>query len=125
MYVTPPVSHVEMWPYVASAAVASSNHAATAVLIVLSSATRGETVGAGVGAAVGPLLGAFAMRYLGDAGLFVFMGLIGLGFLGFVMARMRENPPVPSAEQSRFEPVIPAPTSAMLDPRVEPGPADP
>lgn len=79
----------------------------------------------GVGAAVGPLLGAFAMRYLGDAGLFVFMGLIGLGFLGFVMARMRENPPVPSAEQSRFEPVIPAPTSAMLDPRVEPGPADP
>ena len=35
--VTPPVSHVEIWPYVASAAVASIFHAATAVLIVLSS----------------------------------------------------------------------------------------
>ena len=36
MSVTPPVSHVEMWPYVASAAVASASHAATAVLILLS-----------------------------------------------------------------------------------------
>ena len=33
MSVTPEVSHVEMWPYVASAAVASESHAATAVLI--------------------------------------------------------------------------------------------
>ena len=33
MSVTPPVSHVEMWPYVASAAVASESHAATAILI--------------------------------------------------------------------------------------------
>ena len=36
MAVTPDVSHVEMWPYVASAAVASANHAATAVLMLLS-----------------------------------------------------------------------------------------
>lgn len=78
----------------------------------------------GVGAAIGPLLGAFAMRYLGDAGLFVFMGVVGIVFLGFVVVRMRDNPPVPSAEQSRFEPVIPSPTSSMLDPRVEPGPSD-
>ena len=36
MSVTPPVSHVEMWPYAASAAVAFESHAATAVLMVLS-----------------------------------------------------------------------------------------
>ena len=36
MSVTPDVSHVEMWPYVASAAALSESHAATAVLIVLS-----------------------------------------------------------------------------------------
>ena len=33
MSVTPLVCHVEMWPYVASAAVASESHAATAHLI--------------------------------------------------------------------------------------------
>jgi len=78
----------------------------------------------GVGAAIGPLLGAFAMRYLGDSGLFVFMGVVAVFFLVFVLLRMRDNPPVPSVEQSRFEPVIPAPVSTMLDPRVEPaGPA--
>ena len=33
MSVTPPVFHVEMWPRVASAAVASESHAATAILI--------------------------------------------------------------------------------------------
>ena len=36
MSITPPVSHVEMWPYVVSAALASENHAATAVLMLLS-----------------------------------------------------------------------------------------
>ena len=36
MSVTPEVAHVEMWPYVASAAVASETHAATAVLMVSS-----------------------------------------------------------------------------------------
>ena len=40
MSVTPDVSHVEMWPYVASAALASESHAATAVLIVVSSITQ-------------------------------------------------------------------------------------
>ena len=33
MIVTPPVSHVEMWPYVASAVVGFENHAAAAHLI--------------------------------------------------------------------------------------------
>ena len=36
MFVTLPVSHVEMWPYVASAAALSESHSATAVLMVLS-----------------------------------------------------------------------------------------
>ena len=39
MSFTPDVSHVEMWPYVASAAVASASHALTAVRIVVSSIT--------------------------------------------------------------------------------------
>ena len=46
MSVTLPVSHVEMWPYVASAAVTFESHAATAVRMLVSS--RG-TVGAGEG----------------------------------------------------------------------------
>ena len=37
MSVTPDVSHVEMWPYVASAAVSSESHAATASRMLLSS----------------------------------------------------------------------------------------
>ena len=36
MSVTPDVSHVEMWPYVASAAVASLNQAVTAVRMLTS-----------------------------------------------------------------------------------------
>ena len=36
MSMTPDVSHVEMWPYVTSAAVASEIYAATAVLMLLS-----------------------------------------------------------------------------------------
>ena len=61
MSVTPDVSHVEMWPYIASAAVAFEVHAATAVLIVVSSATKGVAVGAavvGAGVAVGSDVGA-------------------------------------------------------------------
>lgn len=73
----------------------------------------------GVGAAIGPILGAFAMRYLGDSGLFVFIGAVSALFLLFVLLRIRDQPPVPSAEQSRFEPVIPTPASSMLDPRVD------
>jgi len=36
MSVTPPVAHVEMWPYAASAAARSESQRATAVLMVLS-----------------------------------------------------------------------------------------
>ena len=36
MSVTPPVSHVEMWPYVASAAAGFASHASRAVKMVLS-----------------------------------------------------------------------------------------
>ena len=42
MSVTPPVSHVEIWPYVASAAVAFESHATTAVLIVVSPMTPAQ-----------------------------------------------------------------------------------
>ena len=51
MSVTPPVAHVEMWPYVASAAVGSASHAATAVLMLLSVITL-LMVGCGVGRCV-------------------------------------------------------------------------
>ena len=37
MFVTSPVFHAEMWPYVTSAAAASANHAATAVRMLVSS----------------------------------------------------------------------------------------
>ena len=56
MSVTLPVSHVEMWPYVASAAVASEIHALTAVLMLLSVMTLftdGRCVGFGTGRGVG------------------------------------------------------------------------
>ena len=58
MFVTTDVFHVEMWPYVASAAARSENQRATAVLMVLSSATRGVTVGAGVAVGAGDVVGA-------------------------------------------------------------------
>ena len=58
MSVTPDVSHVEMWPYVASAAVASASHAVTAVRMVVSSATKmGTFDGAIVGAEDGREVG--------------------------------------------------------------------
>ena len=52
MSVTADVSHVEMWPYAASAAAASESHAATAVLILLS-VMKFLMVGRGVGRSVG------------------------------------------------------------------------
>merc|ERR1739841_226659 len=48
MSVTSDVSHVEMWPYVASAAVASASHAVTAVRILSSPNAPSKDVGAGV-----------------------------------------------------------------------------
>ena len=56
MSVTPEVSHVEMWPYVASAAVASASHASRAVLMLLSVMTL-FTVGRGAGTGVGTDVG--------------------------------------------------------------------
>ena len=58
MSITPEVSHLEMWPYVASAAVASASHAVTAVRMVVSSATKmGTFDGAIVGAEEGREVG--------------------------------------------------------------------
>ena len=45
MSVTPPVSHVEMWPYAASAAALSESQRATAVLMVVSSIALPATAG--------------------------------------------------------------------------------
>ena len=56
MSVTLPVFHVEMWPYVASAAVESDNHSVTAVLMLLSVMTL-FTVGRGAGTGVGTDVG--------------------------------------------------------------------
>ena len=56
MSVTPAVAHVEMWPYVASAAAWSSNQAATAALM-LASVTSPLAVGRGVGRGVGLSVG--------------------------------------------------------------------
>ena len=56
MSVTLDVSHVEMWPYVASAAVASASHAVTAVRMVVSSMTL-FMVGRGAGTDVGTDVG--------------------------------------------------------------------
>ena len=58
MSATPDTSQVEMWPYVASAAVASASHAVTAVRMVVSSATKmGTFDGAIVGAEDGREVG--------------------------------------------------------------------
>ena len=61
MSVTALVTHVEMWPYNASAAAASASHAATAVLMlpsVMTLFTVGRGAGTGVGTDVGTADGA-------------------------------------------------------------------
>merc|ERR1712091_270461 len=45
MSVTPPVSHVEMWPYVASAAAGSASHAANAARMLSLSSAMPSTAG--------------------------------------------------------------------------------
>ena len=71
MSVTPLVSHVEMWPYVASAVVELSHHAVTAVRRVAVTNLKfvGEDVGAGV--IVGTGVGAFVGAVGTGVGLFV------------------------------------------------------
>ena len=49
MSVTPEVSHVEMWPYTRMAATRFENQSATAVLMVLSSATMSSKEGKKMG----------------------------------------------------------------------------
>ena len=55
--VTPPVSHVEMWPYVRMAAARSESQSRTASRIESLSATRGEAVGADVAVGAGVNVG--------------------------------------------------------------------
>ena len=68
MSVTRDVSHVAMWPYVASAAVGFESHASRAVLILLSVMTLfivGCGVGRGVGSGEGPGVGLGVGRGVG------------------------------------------------------------
>ena len=68
MSLTLDVSHVEMWPYADTAAFRFDIHASTAVLIVLSSATRGVAVGAGVTVGAREIVGAVDHVGLGVVG---------------------------------------------------------
>ena len=53
MSVTPPVAHVEMWPYMRMASLRFESQSVTASRIETSSATRGEAVGANVAVGAG------------------------------------------------------------------------
>ncbi|MGY8956895.1 MAG: MFS transporter [Alphaproteobacteria bacterium] len=78
----------------------------------------------GLGAAIGPFLGALLMEVYGARSLFLFIAGIHALFLLFALVRIRKGEAVPVADRSRFEPVVPVPTSAMLDPRVIPDETD-
>ena len=78
----------------------------------------------GLGAAIGPFLGALLMEVYGALSLFLFIAGIHALFLLFALVRIRKGEAVPVADRSRFEPVVPVPTSAMLDPRVIPDETD-
>ena len=78
----------------------------------------------GLGAAIGPFLGALLMEVYGALSLFLFLAGIHALFLLFALVRIRKGEAVPVADRSRFEPVVPVPTSAMLDPRVIPDETD-
>lgn len=74
----------------------------------------------GIGAAIGPLLGALTMDWFGAPSVFLFMGGVMVLFLIFALLRIRDGDAATEEERSRFEPVIPTPTTAILDPRIDP-----
>jgi len=74
----------------------------------------------GVGAASGPLIGGLVMDGFGPLSLYLYMaGVAGL-FVLFALYRLRVSEPVPESEQVAFEPVTPAPTTPVMDPRIDP-----
>lgn len=74
----------------------------------------------GVGAAVGPLLGGMIMQGFGPSALYLFMSIVSFLLVGFGVYRLTVRSATPESEQVAFEPVGPAPTSPVLDPRVDP-----
>ncbi|MEH6752615.1 MAG: MFS transporter [Alphaproteobacteria bacterium] len=74
----------------------------------------------GVGAAIGPLLGGLIMQGFGPSALYLYMGIVSFLLVGFGIYRLTERSATPESEQVAFEPVGPAPTSPVLDPRVDP-----
>ena len=84
-------------------------------------ASGGLVLAYGLGATVGPLIAAFAMGALGPQAFFGYMGLVALGFAGFVLYRMQARGPVPAAQQETFV-ALPrmSPVVAELDPRAGP-----
>ncbi len=78
----------------------------------------------GVGAAVGPVLGGFVMSAFGPWAVFMFIAGVACLLCVFGVHRLGQTEAVPDTEQVAFEPVGPAPTSPVLDPRVDPDDID-
>lgn len=74
----------------------------------------------GVGAAIGPLLGALTMDWFGAPSVFLFIAGVMALFLIFALMRIRDGKAATAEERSWFEPVVPTPTTAILDPRIDP-----
>jgi MFS family permease len=74
----------------------------------------------GVGAASGPLIGGLVMDGFGPLSLYLYMAGVAALFVMFALYRLRVSEPVPESEQVAFEPVTPAPTTPVMDPRIDP-----
>jgi len=74
----------------------------------------------GVGAASGPLIGGLVMDGFGPLSLYLYMAGVAALFVLFALYRLRVSEPVPESEQVAFEPVTPAPTTPVMDPRIDP-----
>ncbi len=74
----------------------------------------------GVGAAFGPLIGGIVMDGFGPLSLYLYMAGVAALFVLFALHRLRVSEPVPESEQVAFEPVTPAPTTPVMDPRIDP-----
>lgn len=74
----------------------------------------------GVGAAAGPLLGGLVMEGFGPLALYLYIAAVSFLLVGFGAYRLTVRRATPESEQVAFEPVGPAPTSPVLDPRIDP-----
>ncbi|MBO6782329.1 MAG: MFS transporter [Alphaproteobacteria bacterium] len=74
----------------------------------------------GVGAAVGPVLGGIVMDGFGPLSVYLYMAAVSAVFALFGLYRLRQADATPEDEQVAFEPVGPAPTTPVLDPRIDP-----